>query len=60
LSALFEADAASVPAESARRHSITCEEYRPPRRNSAVVPLSGAWSYSATILALYSAVNDRR
>src|SRR5680860_1254861 len=44
------------------RHSAICEVYRPSRRSSA--PRSGAptgnWSYSSTMAALYSAVNDRR
>src|SRR4051812_37134216 len=51
---------ARAPASRARVHSITCEEYRPSRRRTAPFSPFGAFSYSATIASLYSALNDRR
>ena len=50
----------NAPASRARVHSITCDEYRPSRRRIAPFSPFGAFSYSATIASLYSALNDRR
>src|SRR4029079_12061746 len=50
----------NAPASRARVHSITCDEYRPSRRRIAPFSPFGAFSYSATIASLYSALNVRR
>jgi hypothetical protein len=49
-----------APASRARVHSITCDEYKPSRRRITPFSPFGAFSYSATIASLYSALNERR